>query len=114
MSEQFSAGDKVVYEDAYTDETRYAVITQLNGGDAVLRSITEQEAGKSPKRLAKPRIACSFARGEDGNPVCSYHRKPLTQMAVHGDQPNPPGLGHFSAWICPVSSKPIYEAGFNG
>jgi len=114
MSEQFSVGDKVVYEDAYTDEIRYAVITHLTGGDAVLRSISEREAGKSPKRLPKPRIACSFARGEDNIPVCSYHRKPLTELAVHGDQPNPPGLGHFSAWICPVTSKTILDAGFNG
>lgn len=31
-----------------------------------LASGTEQEAGKSPKRLAKPRIACSFARDGGG------------------------------------------------
>ena len=114
MSEQLRVGDKVVYEDAYTDEISYAVITHLNGGDAILRSITEQEAGKSPKRLPKPQIACSFARDENNIPVCSYHRKSLTQLAVHGDQPNPPGPGHFSAWICPASSKTILDAGFNG
>jgi hypothetical protein len=112
MSEQFSVGDKVVYEDAYTDEISYGIITQLSGGDAIIRTITEEEAGRSPKRLPKPQIACSFARGENGIPVCSYHRKPLTQLAAQGDQPNPPGLGHFSAWICPVTSKHIFDAGF--
>jgi hypothetical protein len=111
MSTDFNVGDKVVSEDAYTDELRYAVITQLNGGDAILRTISEREAGASPKRLPKPRIACSFSRDENDTPICSYHRRPLTQLTVHGDQ-NPLGLGHFTAWICPESSKTILDAGF--
>jgi hypothetical protein len=112
MSDQFSVGDKVVFEDAYTDQTHYGIITQLTGGDAIIRTITEAEAGKSPKRLQKPRIACTFTRDENDIPVCSYHRQPLNQMTLQGDQPNPPGLEHFSAWICPVSSKQVYDAGF--
>ena len=53
------------------------------------------------------------AKDESGNPVCSYHRVGLNQLAVHGDQPNPPGLGGFSAWICPTSGKQVYDAGFS-
>ena len=53
------------------------------------------------------------AKDESGNPVCSYHRVELNQLAVHGDQPNPPGLGGFSAWICPTSGKQVYDAGFS-
>lgn len=112
MDEQFAAGDKVVFEDAYNHETRYGVITNLNGTDAVIRIITEEEAGDRPKRLPTPRIACSFAKDERGIPVCSYHRKPLTQLAVHSQEPNPPGVGHFSAWICEVTGKQVYDAGF--
>jgi hypothetical protein len=44
MTETFNVGDKVVFEDAYTDETRYGVITQMSGGDAVIRAILKEEA----------------------------------------------------------------------
>ena len=112
MSEQFSVGDKVIYEDAYTGEIKYGFITHMSGGDAIVRTITEKEAGPAPKRLPKLRIACTFARDENGTAICGYHRQPLNELAVHGDQPNPPGLGHFSAWICPASAKQVYDAGF--
>ena len=112
MNEGLNVGDRVVYEDAYTLETRYGVITNLAGTDAVIRTITKEEAGESPKRLPTPRIACSFGRDEEDTPICSYHRKPLCQLAVQGQEPNPPGVGHFSAWICPTSGKQIFDAGF--
>jgi hypothetical protein len=38
----------------------------------------------------------------------------LNQLAVHGDQPNPLGLGGFSAWICPTAGKQVYERGIFG
>ena len=90
MTENFEIGDAVEYEDAYTGELRHGRITSMAGGNVMIRTITEKEAGRNPKRLPKPRIACSFAKDESGNPMCSYHRVGLNQLAVHGDQPNPP------------------------
>lgn len=110
-SEEFQIADKVEYEDAYTGELKYGIITQMYGGTVMISNITEKEAGPTPKRLPKARIACTFARSEDGIPICRYHHKALGQLAVHGDS-NPPGLGHFSAWICPESGKQVYDAGF--
>ncbi|MFZ0271055.1 MAG: hypothetical protein WAL34_04315 [Acidobacteriaceae bacterium] len=112
MSEQLTVGDKVVYEDAYTGETKFGEITNMAGGDAVIRTITQTEAGPSPKRLPKLQVACVFARDSNDVPVCSFHRQPLAQLTAHSFEPNPPGLGHFTAWVCPVSSKTIYDAGF--
>jgi hypothetical protein len=108
MSENFQSGDKVVFEDAYTGEVKYGLITNMNGSDPIIRMITQEEAGPNPKPLPRPRIACSIQVSDDGTRVCGYHRKPLSQLAVHGD-PNPPGLGHLSAWVCPESNKPLYE-----
>jgi hypothetical protein len=113
MTEDFQVGDAVQYEDAYTGELKHGRITQMSGGNAILRTITEREAGRNPKRLPKLRVACSFAKDADGNAVCSYHRVQLNQLAVHGEL-NPPGLGHFSAWVCPATGKPVYDAGFSG
>jgi hypothetical protein len=113
MTENFEIGDAVEYEDAYTGELKHGRSTNMAGGNVMIRTITEKEAGKNPKRLPKPRIACSFAKDEGGNPICSYHRVGLNQLAVHGDQPNPPGLGGFSAWICPTTGKQVYDAGFS-
>lgn len=112
MSEEFAAGDRVEYEDAYTGEIKYGLITNMHGTDAIIRTITKKEAGPSPKRLPKARIGCAFDRGDDDTPICWLHRKPLNQLAVHSMDPNPPGPGHFSAWICPVSNKQVYDAGF--
>ena len=112
MPEDFKVGDAVEYEDAYTGELKHGRISRMAGSSFMVTTITEKEAGKNPKHLPRLRIACGFARGENGTPVCSYHRAELNQLAVHGDQPNPPGPGHFSAWICPVSGKQIYDAAF--
>jgi hypothetical protein len=103
MAETFEVGDAAEYEDAYTGELKHGRITHLAGGDIMIRTITEKEAGRNPKRLPKPRIVCSFAKDEGRNPICSYHRVGLNQLAVHGDQPNPPaGLlslyGSFAMW----------------
>lgn len=106
MNEQFNTGDKVTYEDAYTGEIKFGLITNMSGGDAIIRTITEQEAGRNPKRLPKLQIACSVARDDDGRAICQYHRQVLQQLELHGE-PNPPGLGHISAGICPVSGKSV-------
>jgi len=113
MAETFEIRDAVEYEDAYTGELKHGRITSMAGGNVMIRTITEKEGGRNPKRLPKPRIACSFAKDEAGNPIRSYHRVELKQLAVHGDQPNQPGLGGFSAWMCPTTEKQIYDAGFS-
>jgi len=112
MGDEFSVGDRVEYEDACTGEVKYGLITQMNGTDAIIRTITKKEAGPNPKRLPKTQIGCSFDRDDDNTPICRLHRRPLNSLAVHSVDPNPPGPGHFSAWICPVSNKQVYDAGF--
>jgi hypothetical protein len=111
MPDTFWVGDTVQYEDAYTGELKYGRITRTHGNNFIITTITEKEAVKNPKQLPKPRIARSFAEDVDGNPICSYHRIGLQPLAVHGDQPNPLGLGHLSAWICPETGKQVYDAG---
>jgi hypothetical protein len=112
MAGEFEVGDAVEYEDAYTGELKYGRIANMRRSDFIIRTITEKEAGRNPKRLPKMRIACGFGKDESGNPVCSYHRSRLNPLAVHGEQPNPEGLGHFSAWICPATGRQVYDAGF--
>jgi hypothetical protein len=94
-----------------TGELKYGRITNMTGGDVIIRAITKEEAGPNPKRLSKRGIACAFDHNADGTPICSYHSMQLNQLTVHGDF-NPRGLGHLSAWICPVSGKQIYDARF--
>lgn len=60
MNDEFSVGDRVVYEDAYTGEIKYGLVTNMHGGDAIIRTITEGEAGSDPKHLPKLRPAPSF------------------------------------------------------
>ena len=112
MSEELAVGDRVEYEDAYTGEIKFGLITHLQGADAIIRTITKNEAGPNPKQLPKARVGCAFDRSDDDTPICRLHREPLNRLAVHSMEPNPPGLGHFSAWICPVSNKQVYDAGF--
>jgi hypothetical protein len=109
MSEEFSVGDKVVYQDAITGETRFGLITSLKGGDAIIRVITEAEAGNDPKRMPRARIGCAYDCDNDGMPICRLHRQPLHELGMHGGQ-NPPGVGHLTAWICPISHKQVLRA----
>jgi hypothetical protein len=57
---------------------------------------------------------CTFDRDDrSGTPICRRHRKPLVQNSVTcAPGSNPPGLGHLSAWICPVSQENVLDAGF--
>jgi hypothetical protein len=112
MSEEFAVGDRVEYEDAYTREIKYGLITHMQGADAVIRTITKQEAGPNPNELPKTRMGCAFERSIDDTPMRRLHQQPLNRLAVHAMDPNPPGPGHFSAWICPASNKQVYDAGF--
>jgi len=112
MNKEFSVGDRVVYEDVYTGEIKYGLITKMSGTDAIIRTITKEEAGPGPKKLPRARIGCSFDRDDQDVPICRLHRHPLNALAVHSMDPNPSGPGHFSAWICPVSNKQVYDAEF--
>jgi hypothetical protein len=52
---------------------------------------------------------CQIHRTDDGRVMCAIHNAFLTPRRVSGD-PNPPGAGHVSAWICPASQATIMEA----
>jgi hypothetical protein len=56
---------------------------------------------------------CTFDRDPSGTPICRKHHQPLTQNSVSSAPgSNPPGLGHFTAWVCPVSQENLYDASF--
>jgi hypothetical protein len=114
MPDTLGVGDAVQYEDAYTGKLKYGRVTQMYGNHLIIIStITEKEAGRNPKQLPGPQIACSYAEDAEGNPICNYHRIGLNPLTTHGAQPNPPGIGHFSAWICPNTGKQVYDARFS-
>ncbi|MGH9510894.1 MAG: hypothetical protein ACRD2U_02030 [Terriglobales bacterium] len=46
---------------------------------------------------------------KDGTKICGFHLTPLIEMARYGD--NSSGLENLSAWICPVSKRPIFRKG---
>ena len=49
---------------------------------------------------------CRFQKAPDGTPICSVHKEPIVQVEVNvamGE--NREGLGHFTAWQCPISEK---------
>jgi hypothetical protein len=110
MSDELLVGDRVIYQDAITGETKFGLITSVHGGDAIIRVITEAEAGKDPKRLPRSRIGCAYDCDKDGTPICRLHRQPLHELGIHGSL-NPPGVGHLTAWICPISHKQVLRAG---
>jgi len=47
----FQEGDKVEYVDAYTGETRYGTIERMYGSNAIIHTLTKEEAGSNPKRF---------------------------------------------------------------
>jgi hypothetical protein len=51
-----------------------------------------------------------MAELEDGTKICGFHLKPLVEMARYGND-SPSGLEKLSAWICPVSKRPIFKKG---
>ncbi len=52
---------------------------------------------------------CGMAELDDGTKICGLHQKPLIEMARYGDGSS--GLDHLSAWMCPVSKRPIFKKG---
>jgi hypothetical protein len=51
---------------------------------------------------------CGMAELEDGTKICGLHQKPLVEMARFGDGTV---LESLSAWMCPVSRRPIFKKG---
>ena len=51
-AETFEIGDAVEYEDAYTGELKHGRITSMAGGNVVIRTITEKEAGRQEPEAA--------------------------------------------------------------
>jgi hypothetical protein len=47
----FLEADKIKYVDAYTGETRYGAIERMYGSNAVIHTITNEEAGPNPKKF---------------------------------------------------------------
>jgi hypothetical protein len=47
----FLVGEKVEYVDAYTGETRYGTIERMYGSNAIIHTLTKEEAGPNPKRF---------------------------------------------------------------
>jgi hypothetical protein len=58
--------------------------------------------GVDASRYRQLRIAYALARDENGTAICGYHRQPLNELAVHGDQPNLSAVVRLSARIGPL------------
>lgn len=52
IAQPFKEGDAVEYPDAYTGEIKYGRIDRMYGGDAIIRTITKEEAGPNPKKFS--------------------------------------------------------------
>lgn len=42
-------------------------------------------------------------------PICGLHRKLLTEQTLETANQNPPGLGHLTPYICPVTEQTIWK-----
>lgn len=47
----FQEGDKLEYVDAYTGETRYGTVERMYGSNAIIRTVTKEEAGQNPMKF---------------------------------------------------------------
>jgi len=105
--QSFEEGDTVVYPDAFTGEVKYGRIDRAYGGTFIVHTISRAEAGPSPKPFS-PGRPCEIEKQPDGARVCAAHKVSLVRSDLQGDQ-NPLGLGHLTAWACPVSGKQFLE-----
>ena len=56
---------------------------------------------------------CAFDRDPSRTPICRKHGQPLIQNSISSAPgSNPPGLGHFTAWVCPVSQESLFDVDF--
>jgi hypothetical protein len=104
-----TVGDSVVFDDAYTSETKYGRVERGYGCTFIVHNIVPRErAAPNPKPLTVRR-PCSLVLQPDGMRVCGSHIVELVEADVQGEE-NPPGVGHIKAWACPVSGKQFLEA----
>ena len=101
-------GDTVVFEDAYTNETKYGRVERGYGSTFTVHIISREKAGSNPKPL-KVRQPCSSVLQPDGVRACGSHWVELVECDIQGEE-NQPGVGHLKAWACPVSGKQFLEA----
>lgn len=52
MSTSNLIGTTLVWDDAYTGVEKYGRIDRMFGSDAIVRTITKEEAGPDPRRIA--------------------------------------------------------------
>lgn len=53
--QSFAEGDTVEYVDARTKQVKYGRIQKMYGSDAIIRTISKEEAGANPKKFS-PRL----------------------------------------------------------
>jgi len=103
-----AVGDTVVFEDAYTSETKYGRVERGYGSTFIVHIVPREEAGPSPKPL-KACQPCKLVLEPNGVRICGSHQTELVECDLHSDE-NPSGLGHLRAWACPASGKQFLEA----
>ena len=103
-----AVGDTVVFEDAYTSETKYGRVERGYGSTFIVHIVPREEAGPSPKPL-KVRQPCKLVSETGGVRICGPNQTELVDCDLQGEE-NPSGLGHLRAWACPVSGKQFLEA----
>ncbi len=103
-----AVGDTVVFEDAYTSETKYGRVERGYGSTFIVHIVPRVEAGPNPKPF-KAHQPCKLASEPGGVRICGSHQTELVECDLHSEE-NPTGLGHLRAWACPVSGKQFLEA----
>ncbi|MGB7437502.1 MAG: hypothetical protein WBR26_05570 [Candidatus Acidiferrum sp.] len=103
-----AVGDSVVFEDAYTSETKYGRVERGYGSTFIVHIVPREEAGPSPKPL-RVRRPCKLVSEPNGVRMCGSHQTELVECDLQSEE-NPSGLGHLRAWACPVSGKQFVEA----
>ena len=103
----FNVGDKIQLQDVKTGELQYGRVEGTIEGNPIVRRITKEEAGPSPKPFM-PRLACGVDRSENGSLICSSHGEDLIGIIESGgfESPLP---GHVRSWLCPVSNEDLFE-----
>jgi hypothetical protein len=79
-----AVGDTVVFEDAYTSETKYGRVERGGGSTFIVHIVPRQEAGPSPKTL-KVRQPCKLVPEPNGVRICGSHQTELVECdhALH-------------------------------
>ncbi len=106
--QSLTTGDTVVFEDAYTNETKYGRVERTYGGTFIVHIIPREKAGQNAKRLSV-RQPCEIVLSPDGLRFCKAHLVELQESSPNGER-NTPGLGQIHAWTCPISGKEFLEA----